>query len=76
LPSQFLRLPNGDRLQYVIADYVSAGGKRLEGNGVHPDEVVTLDRQGFLGGRDPILEAAMKWIRTQEGAGSHTKLKK
>ena len=28
LPSRILRLPNGDRLQYVIADYVSASGKR------------------------------------------------
>jgi carboxyl-terminal processing protease len=67
LPSMLLRLPNGDRLQYVIADYVSAGGKRLEGNGVQPDEVVPVDRQALLDGRDPTLDAAVQWIRSQRG---------
>jgi carboxyl-terminal processing protease len=69
LPSNLVRLPNGDRLQYVVADYISANGKRLEGNGVQPDEIVTLDRQALLEGRDPILDAATQWIRTQSGAG-------
>jgi carboxyl-terminal processing protease len=68
LPSRFLRLPNGDRLQYVVADYVSAGGKRLEGNGVQPDQVVPRDRKALLQGRDPTLEAAVKWFRSQGGA--------
>jgi carboxyl-terminal processing protease len=68
LPSQFRRLPNGDRLQYVFADYVSAGGKRLEGNGVQPDKVVPRDRRALLDGRDPTLEAAVRWIRSQRGA--------
>lgn len=65
LPSKLLRLPNGDRLQYVVADYVSANGKRLEDNGVQPDEIVAVDRQSLLDGRDPILDAAMRWIRVQ-----------
>jgi carboxyl-terminal processing protease len=67
LPSNFLRLPNGDRLQYVVADYVSVGGKRLEGTGVQPDEVVPVDRQALLDGHDPVLEAAVKWIRSHPG---------
>jgi carboxyl-terminal processing protease len=67
LPSFIIRLPNGDGLQYVIADYVSVSGKRLEGNGVQPDEVVPLDRQALLAGRDPTLDAAVKWIRSQRG---------
>jgi carboxyl-terminal processing protease len=65
--SPILRLPNGDRLQFVIADYVSAGGERLEGNGVRPDEVVPVDRQALLDGHDPVLEAAVKWIRSHRG---------
>jgi carboxyl-terminal processing protease len=65
LPSRLLRLPNGDRLQYVDADYVSAAGRRLEGNGVQPDEVVALDRQALLAGRDPTLEAARQWLRSR-----------
>jgi carboxyl-terminal processing protease len=67
LPSAFLRLPNGDRLQYVIADYLSAGGQRLEGNGVQPDEVVPTDRRALLDGRDPALEEAVQWIHSQRG---------
>lgn len=67
LPSQFLRLPNGDRLQYVIADYVSGGGRRLEGTGVQPDEVVPVDRQALLDGHDSVVEAAVKWIRSHTG---------
>jgi carboxyl-terminal processing protease len=67
LTSAFLRLPNGDRLQYVLSDYVSAGGKRLEGTGVQPDEVVPVDWQALLDGHDPVLEAAVKWIRSHRG---------
>jgi carboxyl-terminal processing protease len=73
LPSGFLRLPNGDRLQYMIADYVSVGGWRLEGNGVQPDEVVPTDRRALLDGRDPTLEAAVRWIRSQRGPGEPPK---
>ena len=68
LPSRFLQLPNGDRMQYVVADYVSAAGRRLEGSGVQPDEVVPVDPKALLAGRDPALEAAVKWIRSQRGA--------
>jgi carboxyl-terminal processing protease len=67
LPSAFVRLPNGDRLQYVFADYVSVGGRRLEGHGVQPDEVVPTDRRALLDGRDSTLEAAVRWIRAQRG---------
>lgn len=67
LPSLFVKLPNGDRMQYVVADYVSASGKRLEGNGVEPDEVVPVDPQALLDGRDPAMDAAVKWIRSQRG---------
>ncbi len=66
LPSIIVRLPNGDRLQYVIADYISTGGKRLEGNGVQPDEVVTLNQQTLLQGSDPDVDAAMTWIGKQD----------
>ena len=70
LPSYFLELPNGDRLQYVVGDYVSVNGKRLEGEGVHPDEVVPLDRKALLAGHDPALDAAVRWIRSQRGSSN------
>jgi carboxyl-terminal processing protease len=66
LPSVFERLPNGDGFQYAIADYISTGGKRLEGEGVHPDVEVQPSRQALLAGHDPPLEAALEWIRSQK----------
>jgi carboxyl-terminal processing protease len=66
LPSQFIPLPNGDRFQYAFANYVSAGGKALEGNGVMPDEDVRLTRAALLAGQDPVLDVAVRWIRSQK----------
>jgi len=66
LPSMFERLPNGDGFQYAIANYISEGGKPLEGIGVIPDEEVKLTRQALLEGRDPVLEAALAYIRKQK----------
>jgi carboxyl-terminal processing protease len=65
LPSVIERLPNGDGFQYAIGNYVSAGGKPLEGEGVLPDLEVKLTRAALLAGRDPVLDAALSWI---EGA--------
>lgn len=63
LPSVIERLPNGDAFQYAIANYVSEGGQELEGHGVVPDEVTPLTREALLAGKDPALDAAMKWIQ-------------
>ncbi|MEQ1947679.1 MAG: S41 family peptidase [Bryobacteraceae bacterium] len=67
LPSVFMRLPNGDGFQYAIANYISQGGKALEGIGVTPDEEVKLSREGLLAGHDAVLDAAFEWIRQQRG---------
>jgi carboxyl-terminal processing protease len=66
LPSVFEKLPNGDGFQYAIANYVSEGGKPLEGNGVTPDEEVRPTRAQLLAGRDPVLDAALSWIQKQK----------
>jgi carboxyl-terminal processing protease len=65
LPSVFEKLPNNDGFQYAIANYVSQGGKPLEGIGVIPDEEVPLTRQALLAGQDPSLDAAVTWIEKQ-----------
>lgn len=65
LPSVFEMLPNGDAFQYAIANYISEGGKPLEGIGVVPDVVVPLTREALLAGKDPAFDAAVKWIETQ-----------
>jgi len=62
LPSDIVRLPNGDGFQYAQASYTSEKGKILEGTGVQPDEIVRETREDLRDGRDPALDAAEKWI--------------
>jgi len=63
LPSVIERLPNGDGFQYAVANYISEGGKPLEGLGVKPDVEVNLTRSALLAGHDPVVDAALDWIR-------------
>ncbi|HEX9563048.1 MAG TPA: S41 family peptidase [Gemmatimonadaceae bacterium] len=65
LPAVVMRLPNGDRFMYVIADFVGPGGSRVEGTGVVPDQHVPLDQSSLLAGRDEALEAALAWLRAR-----------
>jgi carboxyl-terminal processing protease len=65
LPSVFTRLPDGDGFQYAVANYISEGGRALEGNGVTPDVEVKLTRESLLAGRDAVADAALEWIRQQ-----------
>ena len=66
LPSAIVRLPNGDGFQYAFANYVSASGKVLEGDGVTPDQEVVHTRDALLAGRDLVMEEAVEWIHGQE----------
>jgi carboxyl-terminal processing protease len=68
LPSVFEKLPNGDGFQYAIGNYISEGGKPLEGLGVIPDVVVVPTREALLKGQDPVMDAAKAWIQAQKGA--------
>ena len=70
LPSVIERLPNGDGFQYAIANYISQGGKPLEGIGAIPDEEVRVTRRQLLAGKDPALDAAVAWIQTQKPGGT------
>jgi len=62
LPALFDRLPNGDVLIHAYGDFVTADGRRLEGRGVVPDEVVPLTRSDLLAGVDRPLAASLAWI--------------
>ncbi|HET9369928.1 MAG TPA: S41 family peptidase [Vicinamibacterales bacterium] len=62
LPALTKRLPNGDALMYVIGDFVTSTGRRLEGQGVIPDEALPLTVSGVSGGKDPDLDAALRWL--------------
>jgi carboxyl-terminal processing protease len=63
LPSVFELLPNGDGFQYAIANYISEGGKPLEGLGVTPDVEAPVTREALFEGKDPALDAAIDWIK-------------
>lgn len=65
LPASVRRLPNGDLLMYAVGDFVTATGRRLEGEGVLPDQVVPLSLEALRAGRDTTLEAALRWIDSQ-----------
>jgi carboxyl-terminal processing protease len=67
LPSLIEKLPNGDGFQYAVANYISEGGKPLEGIGVTPDAPVRVTREALLAGHDPALDAALEWIEKQKG---------
>jgi carboxyl-terminal processing protease len=62
LPAMATRLPTGDVLMHVVADFVAPDGSSIEGRGVFPDEPVPLTRRDVLTGRDAPLEAALRWI--------------
>ena len=64
LPSIVEVLPNGDFFQFAIANYISTGGKPLEGVGVAPDVEAPVTRPALLEGRDLAVEAAARWIRS------------
>jgi carboxyl-terminal processing protease len=62
LPAMATRLPTGDVLMHVVADFVAADGSRVEGRGVVPDESVPLVRADLIANRDAPLIAALRWI--------------
>ncbi|MBD3180512.1 MAG: PDZ domain-containing protein [Candidatus Latescibacteria bacterium] len=65
LPSVIDQLPNGDAFQYVIGNYTAEDGTRLEGNGVIPDYEITPGRSELLESGDPVIGAAVDWIREE-----------
>jgi carboxyl-terminal processing protease len=62
LPASTRKLPNGDVLLFAIGDFLTGTGRVVEADGVVPDEVVPLTPESFAGGRDPVLDAALRWI--------------
>jgi carboxyl-terminal processing protease len=62
LPAMATRLPTGDVLMHVVADFVAPDGSKIEGRGVVPDELIPLSRSDLGSGRDAPLEAALRWI--------------
>lgn len=72
LPALLDKLPNGDVFMHAIADFVTSDGTRLEARGAVPDELVSTTRADLLAGRDPVLDAAIEWIRQQRSTKPRT----
>jgi carboxyl-terminal processing protease len=68
LPALMVRLPTGDVLIHVIANFSGPGGVRIEGHGVVPDVPATSSRQDLLAGRDVPMLNAIDWITGAAGA--------
>jgi carboxyl-terminal processing protease len=69
LPASTKQLANGDVLMYAVSDFVTATGRRLEGEGVVPDEAQPLSIEALAAGRDLSLDAALRWIDTMAAGG-------
>lgn len=74
LPAVTEPLPNGDILYHAIADFRSPVGRPIEGEGVHPDDAVAITRRSLLAGRDPALDAAVRWAVSPAAQRSRVRL--
>ncbi|HKY98448.1 MAG TPA: S41 family peptidase, partial [Gemmatimonadaceae bacterium] len=66
LPAMMERLPSGDVFVHAGADFTDPAGKRVEGVGVVPDEVVALKIAELSQGRDAPLDHAVRWIASEK----------
>jgi carboxyl-terminal processing protease len=62
LPALMERLPSGDVFVHAVADFTDPNGRRIEGSGAVPDEIVPLKVSDLEKGRDAALDAAVRWI--------------
>ena len=62
LPAVMVRLPTGDVLMHVFADFTDPTGRRIEGAGVVPDVAVPLSRADLRRGLDAPVATAVDWI--------------
>lgn len=62
------KLPGGGELNLSVFDYRSPRGRRLEGDGVIPDQVIPLKLADLRQHRDPALAEAEKILQEQSAA--------
>ncbi len=70
LIAQETNLPDGGRLTLSRADFVTAGGIRLEKRGVTPDIAAPRSVAQRRAGDDPTLEAAIAALRAEDRAAA------
>jgi C-terminal processing protease CtpA/Prc len=62
LPSIFLKLPSGFRLQTITGNITRPNGGKIEGIGVKPDKEVVLSIKALREGKDNVIEAARFYL--------------
>ncbi|MCP3965420.1 MAG: hypothetical protein GY750_20430 [Lentisphaerae bacterium] len=62
LPSSFMRLKSGFRLQTIMGDYLRPSGGEVERVGVKPDVKVQLNVESLCKGIDNVKEAAREYL--------------
>jgi C-terminal processing protease CtpA/Prc len=65
LPSMIIKLKDGSRFQYPVADFKDAKGLMLEAHGVQPDHLVKITEKDYESDHDPQLEKAVSLILEQ-----------
>ena len=60
----YARVPGGGELAYSEVGFVMSNGKRIEGEGVIPDETVPATLDDLKLGRDRPLEKAQEMLKT------------
>jgi len=65
LPAVMERLTNRDVLYHAFANFTIPDGTPIEGRGIIPDVEIAVTREDLLNGRDPVLDAAKKWIASE-----------
>ena len=58
-------LPDGGLLDISEMDYRTAGGRRLEGAGLEPDEGVSPTRRDIQSGHDAALARAVELLKAR-----------
>ena len=66
LPALMERLPSGDVFVHAVADFTDPLGRRIEGAGAVPDEVVPVTAADLVAGKDAPLDAAVRWISSEK----------
>ncbi len=59
------RLSDGSELRVTVAEWLTPNRRQITGQGIQPDIEVTLTAEDIEQGRDPQLDAALDYLRTQ-----------
>lgn len=62
---QLLELGGGAEIKITVARWLTPNGTNISDGGLTPDIKVERTAEDFAAGRDPQMEAALKWLKSQ-----------